>query len=307
MVNTEKMRDHRKNKLKGNRSDRIMNVINIVVMLILAFTFFYPFGYTLVISLCNVKEASELGFKLFVRQPTLESYKIVFQSSQIWVALGNTIFRTVAGAALSLIVTFCGAVALSRRDLPGRNIIQTIIIITMFFSGGLIPSYLLISNLGMLNSYWSLLIPGLTSCWFVIICRNFIQSLPPSFEESALVDGANPILITFRIILPLSMPIVVVLLLMFGVGHWNSYFDAMIYNRDPNLEVLQQLLRRILIDQSDTTNIFKKNALSASNEFTTPQTIKAATVIIATVPIVCVYPFLQKYLVKGIMIGGLKG
>ena len=204
-----------------------------------------------------------------------------------------------------MLVTFCAAAALAQRNLPGRKFVQTVMIITMFFSGGLIPTYLLVNSLGMLNSYWALIIPGLTSCWYIMLTRNFIQSLPSSFAESALIDGAHPITITFKIIFPLSMPIIAVLLLWFGVGHWNSYFDAMIYNREAKYVVLQQLLRRILIDSS--VDEFARNALRDQTALTTPQTVKAATIIISIVPIVCVYPFLQKYFVKGILLGGLKG
>jgi len=296
-----------KNKIKMSRGDRIFNIVNISIMIFLSFCFLYPFWYTFCMSFMKTDEAVRSRFVLFVQDPTFESYKIVLTSGNIWNAYKNTIIRTVLGSVLSLIVTFMGAVALARRDLPGRNLFQTIMIITMFFSGGLIPTYLLVKDLGLLNTWWAWILPGMTSCWHVVLCRNFIQSLPDSFVESAVLDGANPIVITFKIIMPLSKAIMAVLLLQFAVGQWNSYFDAMIYNREPALEVLQQLLRRILIDQGSTNDAFRDNVLTESSYFTTPQTVKAATVMVATIPIMCVYPFLQKYFVKGIMVGGLKG
>jgi putative aldouronate transport system permease protein len=184
-------------------------------------------------------------------------------------------------------------------------IILLFITFTMFFSGGLIPSYLNMRNLNLINSRWALILPGLTSAWNLIVARNFIASLPDSLEEAAFVDGAHPLTVVFTIMLPISMPIIAVLALWTAVGHWNAWFDANIYVRDPNKMVLQLTLRRILVEGS--LDVMGGDVLNASSATTTPETVKAATIIVSIVPIILFYPFLQKHFVKGVMVGSIKG
>lgn len=214
----------------------------------------------------------------------------------------NTLIYVVAGTAINLVATAIGAYVLSRRNLYFKNVLMMLIVITMFFGGGLIPTYLLINNLGMLNTIWAMLIPGMIGTFNMIIMRTAFQSVPISLEESAKIDGANDLIILFRIIIPLSMPVIAVMILWYAVGHWNSYFGALIYLRDRELFPLQLVLREILI--TNTTDSMMTEA--SGDRMAIADTIKYATIIVSTLPILLLYPFLQKYFVKGVLIGAIK-
>jgi len=301
MVGGRKMSYKNKTKI-----DIIFDVINYTLMIALSIAFIYPFWQTIVLSFSSPKYAYSLGVKLWPQGFNLKSYEEVFKSKVIYTGFINSLTRTLIGTTLTILVTYCGAYALSKKNLPFRNIITLLILFTMFFSGGLIPSFLLVNSLKMHNTIWALIFPITTSAWNLIITRNFIASLPESLEEAALVDGAHPIAVVFRIMFPLSMPIIAVLALWSAVHHWNSWFDAMIYIRDEEKMVLQQILRRIIID--DSKDIMETaGLLTITTAQTTPETIKSATIVVTMLPIILVYPFLQKYFVKGIMIGALKG
>jgi putative aldouronate transport system permease protein len=217
----------------------------------------------------------------------------------------NTVIRTVLGTALSLTFTIFAAYALSKRYFPHRTFWTAFIVFTMFFSGGLIPSYLLVKSLGLINSMWALVLPGLISAFSLIIARNFFMALPESLEESARIDGANDIRILFSIIVPISMPIIATLTLWMAVQHWNAWFDSLIYMTDSHKQVLQVVMRRIVLqgtkDMMDVNN-FDDRSLVAN-----PEMIKAATIMVTVMPIIMFYPFLQKYFVKGVLVGSLKG
>jgi putative aldouronate transport system permease protein len=274
-------------------------------MIVLSILFLYPFWNLLMLSLTAPAYVDKLGLRLWAEGFNMMSYKQLFSSDIIYIAYGNTIIRTVVGAGLTVLVTMCAAHSLSRKDLPYRNIITLFILFTIFFSGGLIPTYLNIKKLGLLNSMWALILPTLANAWYIILARNFLMSFPKELEESALIDGANPIQVAFRIIFPLSMPIIAVIALWSGVHHWNAWFDAMIYLREKNDFVLQLLVQKIFQqDKIDTTST--GTYIQITSEVTN-QSVKAATIIAAVTPIVVVYPFLQKYFAKGVMIGSLKG
>ncbi len=199
-------------------------------------------------------------------------------------------------------VTYCAGYALSRKNLPFRGVLTFLIVFTMLFSGGLIPTFLTIKSYGLVNSRWALILPVMTSAWNIIIARNYISGLPDELEEAALVDGAHPLKIVFQIMWPLSMPVIAVLALWSAVGHWNAWFDALIYCSGDDKIVLQLLLRRLLI-QTQAEDSIMQSTIAA----TTSDTIKCATIIVAILPIICVYPFVQKYFVKGVTIGAVKG
>lgn len=290
---------------KGRRKKKhfsLFDVFNVIFMILLAIVFIYPFWYTLVISVSTPEYATSLGFKFIPPKITFDAYRSVLDNSSIWVAYANTLFRTIVGTVLSVFVTYCAGYALARKNLPFRGAITFFIIFTMLFSGGLIPTFLTMKSYGLVGSRWALILPLLTSAWNIIIARNYISGLPDELEEAALVDGAHPLKIAFRIIFPLSLPVVAVLTLWSAVGHWNAWFDAMIYCSGEDKIVLQLLLRRLLIQTQAEDSIM----LSTVAE-TTPDTIKCATIIVAVLPIICVYPFVQKYFVKGVTIGAVKG
>lgn len=287
---------------RRTHSDKVMIAVISVFMVVVSFLFLYPLWTTVVQSFSSSRTADSIGFKFWPTEWSLNAYQYVFSKQLIWSAYKNTIIRTVVTTALHIMLTYFGAYGLSRRDLPFKNVITFLIVFTMFFSGGLIPSYLLMKNLGLIGSRWAVILPGLTSAWNLVIARNFVQGLPYELEESAAIDGAHPLRIIFQILLPLSKPILAVLALWVAVGQWNSYFDAMLYNNSPELKPLALLVREMVVEaQGMNENSLMIDANVASSS------VRAATIVVSMVPILCVYPFVQKYFVKGVMVGALKG
>lgn len=237
-------------------------------------------------------------------KPTLSTYRMIFKNSEIWRSYMNTIIYTVVGTTINLIMTSLAAYPLSRRDFYGNGIFTGIFVFTMFFGGGMIPTYLLIKDLKLLDTMWALVIPGAVSTWNMIIMRTFFRnSIPVEMQEAAFIDGANDLGVFWRIVLPLSTPIIAVMALFYGVGHWNSWFPALLYISDRKKYPLQIILREILI-QSNTQEM---SGGAISDQEMIGESIKYATMVVATLPILCLYPFLQKYFVKGVMIGAIKG
>ena len=243
------------------------------------------------------------GLHLWPKDFTLKNYEEVFKNKYIWVGYKNTIILTVVGTAVKLVFTAMGAYVLSKKYFPHRNFWTFFIVFTMFFSGGLIPSYLLNKNLGLMNNFLVLILPGLVSAYNLVIMRNFFQSLPEEIEESAMLDGAGRLRIFWSIVLPMSKPILATVGLWLAVGHWNSWYDGLIYITDETKFTLQIVLRRILLTGSQEIMEFS----ATTSEMISSEGLKAATIYVATLPILCVYPFLQKYFVKGINMGSLKG
>lgn len=233
----------------------------------------------------------------------LDMYAKVFKDSDIWNGYWNTIVYTVVGTCISVALTACGAYPLSRKDFFGRNVIMGLFAFTMFFTGGMIPTYLLVKQLGMLNTIWALVLPSAVSTYNLIIMRTFFQTtIPNELVESASLDGCNDLGVFFRIVIPLAAPIFAVMVLFYGVAQWNSWFPALLYISDRDMYPLQMVLREVLI-QSDISNM----AGSSGDVEIIGDGLKYATMVIATMPIMCLYPFLQKYFVKGVMIGAVKG
>ena len=239
-------------------------------------------------------------FDFFPSRLTLDAYQMVTNYRYIWTGYGNTLYITFFGSILSLIVLVLTGYPLSKKDLKGRNVYMTLWIITMFFSGGMIPNYFLIRTLGLLNNRWSLILPGLVSCYNLILMKNYIQGLPGALEEAALIDGANDLVVLVRIVLPLSAPILATLGLFTAVGYWNSYFNAIMYMTKRANWPLQLVLRELLFESA-------VNEMTAMDErVSTPFLLKMASIVVATVPIMCIYPFLQKYFMTGLALGGVK-
>lgn len=284
---------------------RAFDCFNYFILALLMFITLYPFLYVV---FASFSEASKMEvFTGALWRPlgfSTEAYKAVFQNPSIWSGYRNTLFLVVVGTALNLFFTSLAAYVLSRKTFAYRRPITLFIVFTMFFGGGLIPTYLLVQDLGLIDSLWSCILPGLVSTYNFLIMRTFFEGIPASLEESAKLDGANDFLILFRIILPLSGPIIAVMVLFFGVGHWNQWFNAMIYLQDEQKYPLQLVLRQILL--ANSTDSMLGDTMDA-DKAAVGETIKYATIIVATVPILCVYPFLQKYFVKGVMIGAIKG
>lgn len=290
--------------------DKIFNAINNILMAITMLVVLYPILFVISASISDPLLVNSGKVVLFPKGITFEGYARVFQNNDILIGYRNTIFYTVAGVLINLFVTLTSAFALTRKNLPGRTIIVALFTFTMFFSGGMIPSFLLINKLGIYNTVWAILLPGAAAMMYIIIARTYMQSsIPESLQEAALIDGCSDIKVFIMIILPLSTPIITVLGLFYGVGHWNSYFNALIYLSDRNIFPLQVFLREILIQ----TQIDSQMLMSGANLETFDQQakiaemIKYAVIIVSTLPLLIVYPFVQKYFTQGMMIGAVKG
>lgn len=291
--------------IKKSNGEKTFAIFNYIFLSMLAFSTLYPFLYTLSMSLSTTVEASREGLHLFPKQITLISYSMVLRNADLFSAYLNSIMRTVVGTIAALLVTCMYAYPLSRREMPLKPVFSFILIFTMFFSGGTIPSYLLVRDLGLLNNRLVYILPGLISAFNVIIIQNYFKSIPESLPESAKIDGANDFYILFRIILPLSKPVLATVALWLAVGHWNSWFDGMLYITDNSKQILQIFLRRVVLENS--TDMISQGLVNPDLMQFTGQTIISAIIIVAIVPILLVYPFVQSYFVKGIMLGSVKG
>ena len=278
-----------------------------LAFILFSLTIAVPFVHLLSLSFSPSYVATKGGILLWPRNFTLDNYIKVFNSKFIWIGYKNTLIRTLIGTSVQIMITSMGAYALSKKFFPHRSIWTFMIVFTMFFSGGLIPTYLLVKSLGLLDSYASMILPGLVSAYNMVIMRNYFSAMPEEIEESCLLDGASRFRTFFSIIIPLAMPIFATVALWLAVGHWNAWFDVLIYISDDTKFTLQIVLRRILI--TGTQQMFEMTTSSAFMEESqaSPEGMKAAAIFVATVPILCVYPFIQKYFVQGIMIGSLKG
>lgn len=293
-----------KNKIKSTTEDRVFDGVSFVVIAILIFVCFYPIWYVFCASLTDPTiVAGAGGILLFPQDITLGAYKRVFADAEIWRGLLNTIFYTVVGTALNVILTAMLAYTLSRKNLLFKKPLTVFVTFTMFFNGGMIPTYLVIRDLGLLDSRVAVLLPGLVSVFNFINMRTHFESLPAELEESAKLDGANHWTIFTRVILPISGATMAVMVLFYGVAHWNSWFREMLYlpnSRD--LWPLALITREIILSSS--------NAAMSDGAVMTQEmadAIKYATIIVTTLPILCLYPFLQKYFAKGVTVGAVKG
>jgi len=263
----------------------------------------YPFLYVVSMSISDPVYVIQKTIWLLPKGFSLKAYEKVFENPDVWTAYLNTIFYTVAGTAINVVMTMLGAYPLSRKSFFARKQVMIFIVITMFFSGGLIPMFLLVQNLGLYNTRWAILLPGAVSAFLIIVTRTFFQSIPEHLHESAKLDGAGEFSILWRIVAPLSMPIIAVLTLFYAVGQWNSFFPALLYLPDVRLQPLSLYLIKVLIQNSTT---MMEDMASQSDRSMYVVQLKYSLIIVAILPILAVYPFLQKYFVKGVMIGSLK-
>jgi len=283
--------------------EKIFNVINIVFMILLIFITLYPLWYVLVASFSNPISVSRGIVTLWPDGFRLASYKRVIETKNIWSSYGNTIFYAVVGTAVSMFLTVMGAYPLSKRNLPGRRFIMFVALFTMWFGAGMIPTFLNFRNLHLYDSRLGIILCFAVSTFYVILMRTFFENVPDSMEESAKIDGANDWVILFRIYLPLSVPAIATLTMYYFVGRWNSYFWSMLLLQDQTKIPLQVLLRRLIVEVSLTMTEYADVSANTMTE----QTIIYATIVVAVIPMLVLYPFIQKYFVKGIMIGAIKG
>ena len=299
--------------IKETRGDRLFLLLVYLFLTAALIAVLYPLIYMISASISTPKYVNSGEMWLLPKGLTLEGYKLVFENPKIWSGYRNTIVYTVIGTLINLAVTLPAAYALSRSDFYGRRLFMILILITMFFNGGLVPTYLVVKNLGMVDSMWALILPVSASVWNIIVARTFFQStIPRELQEAAHIDGCTNVRLFVKIVLPLSAPIIAVMALFYGVGHWNSYFSALIYLNKESLFPLQMVLRQILVLQqmgaeTNGAALSGEMAKLAASKAEVASLVKYAVIIVSTLPVIVVYPFLQRYFVQGVMIGSVKG
>lgn len=286
--------------------DKLIINAGYLVLALFVLAIIVPMVYIIVASFIDPVALQNKGITFDFSKWTLTAYKRVLSNSAIWTGFKNAIIYSVVSTVVSVAITMLAAYPMSRADFKGRRFFNLLFVITMFFGGGLIPTYLLISNLGLLDSMWALVLPGAFNVWNMIIARTFYKGIPKELQEAAYVDGANEVTYYFRILLPVCAPLIMVLALWQFVGMWNSYFDAMIYLNDAAKQPLQLVLRSILIqNQPESGMISDMQSTAARAQLA--ELLKYATIIVSSLPLLVMYPFFQKYFNKGILVGSIKG
>ncbi|WP_210109895.1 carbohydrate ABC transporter permease [Paenibacillus sp. 1295] len=292
-------------RLYNSPAGKVFDIFNYVMLGILGILTVLPFLYIIGNSFATEAEITERSFFLIPKVFSFSAYEYIFSSSTIFRSIGVSIFITVAGTLVNLFFTLTMAYPLSRSDFWGRNAMMNMVIFSMLFGGGMIPTYLVIRGLGLLDSYWALMLPGAISAFNLIVVKNFFQQMPPGLEEAARIDGCSDLGVLWRIVLPLSKPVIATFALFYAVGHWNNFFSALLYISDSDKWPLQVMLRQIvLLSQASVGDMANMDP-----NFVQPpeQSIKMAVIVVGTIPILLVYPFLQKHFAKGVMLGSIKG
>ena len=292
-------------KQDRSRGNTIANILIYTFLTLFALSIIFPFYNMLILSLANFEDAARRSFSLVPTSITFENYRRIFQDDQIisaiWISTRNVIF----GTAMAMVMTIFASYVLSRRNLPGRRFLFYIVIFTMYFGAGLIPWYMVLRSLGFVNNIWVMTVPSALSVFNMILMRNYFLSLPDSLEESAKLDGAGEFVIMWWIIVPLSAPIMATVALFYAVGFWNEWWHAMLFLHRPGMTPLALLLRRLVIENSVAFGDIMALA-GRPQVMVHSRSLELATVTVATVPILCVYPFLQRYFTQGIMLGAIK-
>lgn len=292
---------------RQGRSNKIFDIVNHIILFILMMIVLYPLYFIFIASFSAPDAVSRGEVLLLPKGFNIEGYKQIFKYKDIWTGYGNSILYTVVGTAVNLIATIPAAFALSRKELMGKKPLMLLFAFTMFFGGGLIPTYLLIQNLHMDNTMWALVLPGAVGVYNLIVARTFFeQSIPEELYEASVMDGSDHFKYFFRIVLPISKPILAVMILIYAVGHWNAYFNALIYLVDRSKFPLQVILREILIQQQSTSGGAASMA-AMEQQRQLAEMIKYGVIVVSSLPVLCLYPFIQKHFVKGMMIGAVKG
>lgn len=265
----------------------------------------YPFYYVLIVSFANTQASAAYSPYLYPHVFDLTGYQMIIGDIYFFKSLMTTLFVTAVGTSLNMVISVMTAYVLSRKRLLGRKQLIVLITFTMLFSGGLIPTYLVVSNLGLINSIWAMIFPGMISTYYVIIMKNYFSGLPQSLEDAAKIDGANDLKVLYKIYLPISKPFMATFALFYAVERWNEWWNAYLYISDKNIKPLQIYLRDILVNFSNQLSTQAQSVVNSQGKVYV-QSVQMATIVITMLPIMCLYPFLQKYFVKGVMIGAIK-
>lgn len=287
------------------RKISLFDVVLYLVFGLIALITIYPFYNVLVVSLANTLASATYSPYLYPHVFDLTGYKTIMSDTYFYRSLGTTLFVTIVGTTLNMVFSVTAAYVLSRKRLIGRKFFLSAILFTMLFSGGLIPTYLVVSGLGLDNSIWSMIFPSMISTYYLIIMKNYFVSLPASLEEAARIDGANEFVVMTRIFIPISKPFMATFLLFYAVERWNEWWNAYLYISDKNIKPLQIYLRDVLVNFNSQLATQAQSMMSSHNKVFV-QSIQMATIIITMLPILCVYPFVQKYFVKGVLVGSVK-
>lgn len=297
----------RSKKVRKSNSDKVFLNISTVILVLSMFVVLVPLLNIVAASFSNPVAVSNGKVWIWPVDFTLDSYKNVMKYEAVWLGYRNTIFYTVVGTIMNVIVTLFCAFPISQRRFAGRKFVNKMLFITMVFSGGMIPNYLLVKQLHMLNTVWAILIPGLVTAYNVTITRSYIETnIPQELEEAARVDGCSPLQFFSKFVIPLSKPIIAVITMYYAVSHWNEYFNAFLYLIDKELYPLQTFLRDILINSKLDGSMIDDPEVAAMMQAQS-EALKYSIIVVATLPLMCVYPLVQKHFVKGVMVGSVKG
>jgi putative aldouronate transport system permease protein len=306
-LSTEKKRGVKYLKKFVNMDDIIFDTVNYAILAVVLIIIIYPLYFIVIASISSPFDVLNGNVIFYPKNITFNAYRLIFKDKEILTGYRNTLFYTTAGTLINVMMTIFAAYPLSRKDWVGNKFFTLLLTLTMFFSGGLIPTYILISKLKMIDTIWVMLIPGAVSLWNVIITRTyFSSSIPEGITEASFVDGCSNLKLLFRIIIPLSRPIIAVIVLFYGVAHWNSFFSALIYLNNKKLYPLQLILRDILIQNKFSEEMLIEEE-SVLQRLLVAENIKYGLIIVASAPVIAIYPLIQKHFVKGIMVGSIKG
>ncbi|MBO5408790.1 MAG: carbohydrate ABC transporter permease [Clostridia bacterium] len=296
--------------MKRSLGEKIFTVVNTIIMVLICIVSVYPYLNQLALSFNDGMDAISGGITIFPREFTFENYRTVFSDPSFLSAAKISVLRVICSTVLSLLVTYAAAYGLTRKGLPYRKQLTLFLMLPGYIPAGTIPIYINMKNLHLINTFWVYILPGLFAFYNMVIIRSYLQELPPEMEESAKIDGANDLIIMFRIIFPMTLPVVACVALWLSVGAWNDWTTTLTYITDRDLHTLQYLMMRLIKEAELANSMTMQQAMSKGQEVkakVTGDTVKAATLIVTTLPILMVYPFLQKYFIKGINIGAVKG
>lgn len=293
-------------KAKAPFSDKVLGVSKVLFLAFITFITIYPFWNILITSLNDAQDALKGGLYFWSRKFSTDAYKVILNNGEFMGSIKVTVARTLIGTPIAVIVTAMAAYVVSRKELVGHKVLSLFFVFTMYFGGGIVPYYMVVKSLGLTNNFLVYIIPGAMGVYNMILIRSFIDSLPEEIFESARLDGANDLRIFFKIVLPLSKPILMTVALFVAVGQWNSWFDAFLFTSDQSLKPMQSVLVEILNQYQTGASQSAQMSAAASGQSLTPDSIRMAATIVSTVPIIMVYPFVQKYFVRGMMLGAVK-
>ena len=285
-------------KISAATGEKVFDAFIYIILAVCFLIWLFPLLYVVLASVTPYKDVVKASLVIIPSEITMEGYRFIIDNSNMVQAFGNTTFITVVGTIMSMVVSILMAFPLSKKDLPGRGVILKLLVFTMYFSGGLIPTYMVVKNLGLTNTIWSMIIPGAISTYNLLLIKSYFESMPSGLLDAALIDGCSPMRTLVQIVLPLSLPVLMSVTLFYMVGYWNTYYSYIIYCYDMDLRPLQVVLRDI---------ISKATGETESEGYIPTITVQMSAIVFACIPIICVYPFIQKYFTKGVMLGAIKG